>query len=1021
MIDFFVKRPVTTIMFVLVFVLLGIVSIFSLRVEKEPKIDFPIVTATVTYPGATPIEVETLVINKIEDAVAELSEIKKMNSYSYENFGYVSIEFLLSADVNIKFIEVKDKVDAIINDLPEDIKKPVIEKFDPLMEPVMDLVLSSTTLDGRDLYEFADKKLKDRFSSVDGVANVDLYGGKERQINVFVDPILMKQRYLTIIDIVNSIKAKNKNIPGGLLEKKKTSLSLRFLGEFKSPSDLAEMIIVSREGTHFPLKEIARVEDSFKEVETIARYNSKNVVGLSLNKVSDGNAVDISKEIQRRLPEFRKMLPDGVSLEIATDTTDFIVSETNQTYLNILIGIILTIFILYIFTGRPRLTFIAAITIPSSVISALFLVNASGLTINAMTLLAIATALGTLIANAIIIVENVLVHLDKGESPIDAAIKGTKEVASAVLASTGTNLVVFTPIASMGGIVGQFMRSFGLTVIYATIFSLIASFSLTPMLCGLILKPNKGTEKKKSRFFNPFKWIARMADIGIKNFKEEYHKIFKLTFRFPKLTIVLMILCFFSLKFIIPYVGNEFYPDSDENMITVSVEMPQGSTIDRTLETTGIIEKRLKEIPEMDSILTSIGSNGVENAAVVVNLVSLAKRKRSDVEIIQELVPFMAQIPDAEISLERGEARGGVQADMTINVHGRDYQEMIEISKKMKKMMEGTGYFRSVESSYKTPKNEVLLVPDQEKLVASGLTDVEIGGILRTSVYGDNDTNVYKEAGEEYDINVQLSKEYTQDFDDIGQINVISKEGLNPISKFGEITEDKAVPMIQHRDKSRIIVLYGNLAKSNTGHVGGILDEVFKGINFEDGYGYIYAGSAEYQEESARETGKAFTLAVILTFMLLCALMNSFFYPLPILLSVVTSFIGVFYALFFLDQSINVASMLGMIMLVGLVVNNSILLLDYALQRMKEGVDVVDALWLGASEKFRAIIMTSLAIVLGVLPQLWSVVPFKSAMGAVMIGGMLASIVFTFVFTPVSFWYIIRFQNFLKRIFSKGN
>ncbi|MDD3375776.1 MAG: efflux RND transporter permease subunit [Candidatus Omnitrophica bacterium] len=1011
MIEFFVKKPVTTIMFVLVFVLLGFVSIFSLRVEKEPKIDFPIVTATVTYLGATPIEVETLVINKIEDAVAELSEIKKIKSYSYENFGYVSIEFLLSADVNIKFIEVKDKVDAIVNDFPEDAKKPVIEKFDPLMEPVMDLVLSSTTLDGRDLYEFADKKLKDHFSSVDGVANVDLYGGKERQINVFVDPMLMKQRYLTITDIVNSIKAKNKNIPGGLLEKTKTSVSLRFLGEFENPSDLADMIIVSRDGSHFPLKEIARIEDSFKEVETIARYNGKDVVGLSLNKVSDGNAVDISREVQRRLPEFRKLLPKGVSLEIATDTTDFIISETNQTYLNILIGIILTIFILYVFTGQPRLTFIASITIPSSIISALFLVNASGLTVNAMTLLAIATALGTLIANAIIIVENVLVHIDKGESPVDAAINGTKEVASAVLASTGTNLVVFTPIASMGGIVGQFMKSFGLTVIYATIFSLVASFSLTPMLCGLILREKEGLEKKESRFFNPFRWLVKIVDIGIKSLKNEYHKIFKLTFKFPKITVILMILCFFSLKFIIPYIGNEFYPDSDEDMITVSVEMPQGSTIERTLEVVDIIEKRLEKIPETESLLTSIGDNGVENAAVVVNLVPLAKRKRSDVEIIQEIVPFVAQIPDAEINLERGEARGGIQADMTINIYGRDYQKMINISKDMKRLMEETGYFRSVDSSYKTPKSEVILSPDQKKLVASGLTDVEVGSILRTSVYGDSDTNVYKEAGEEYDINVQLDKDYIQDFDDIRQINVISKKGLSPISEFGEITEDKAVPMIQHRDKNRIIVLYGYLAKSNSGYVSGVLDESFKKINFEDGYGYLYAGSAEYQDESSRETEKAFLLAVILTFMLLCALMNSFFFPLPILLSVVTSFIGVFYALFFLDQSINVASMLGMIMLVGLVVNNSILLLDYTLQKMKEGVPIVDALWLGASEKFRAIIMTSLAIVLGVLPQLWSVVPLKSAMGTVMIGGMLASIVFTFIFTPVSFWYVVRFQN----------
>jgi len=1014
MIEFFVRRPVTTIMFVSVFVVLGIVSIFNLRIEKEPKINFPIVTVTVTYPGATPIEVETLVVNKVEDAVAELSEIKKMNSYSYENFGYVSIEFLLSSDVNIKFIEVKDKVEAILNDLPENIKKPIIAKYDPLMTPVMDLVLSSTILDSRDLYEFADKKLKDRFSSIDGVANVDLYGGKKRQINVFANPTLMKQQYVSIMDIIKSIKAKNQNIPGGLLEKEKTSLSLRFLGEFESPTEIADMFIVSRDGSHFSLKEVAHIDDGFKDVETIARYNRKEVVGLSLNKVSDGNAVDISREVRRRLSELRKMLPQGATLDIATDTTEFIIDETNQTYLNIIIGIILTVLILYFFTGQTSLTFIAAIVIPSSVVSALFLVDASGFTLNMMTLLAVATALGTLIANAIIIVENVLVHLNRGDNPKEAAISGTKEVASAIFASTGTNLVVFTPIASMGGIIGQFMRAFGLTVIYVTLFSLVASFSLTPMLCGLILKKQKDTANKKSWFLNPFRWIVVLIDKWMKGLKKEYHRIFTLTFRFPKMTILLMILCFFSLKFVLPYIGSEFYPDSDEDMITVKVEMPQESTIERTLEVTKIIEERLDDIPEVESLLTSIGQDGVENSAVVVNLIPLVKRARSDVEIIQELIPFMAQIPDAEINFKRGEGRGGIEGDVTINVYGVDYQKMIDISKAMRGIMEDIGYFRSVKSSYKIPKKEIIFIPDKELMVTAGLTDAEMGSIIRASVYGD-DTNVYKENGEEYDLNVQLDKSYIRSIDDISQINVISRKGLSPVSEFGLIKEGKAVPMIRHRDKERIITLDGYLAKSNAGYVGGLLDEAFKSIDFEDGYGYVYAGSAEYQEESGKETGKAFLLSVILTFMLLCALMNSFSYPVPILLSVATSFIGVFYALFFLGQSINIASMLGMIMLVGLVVNNSILLLDYALLKMRSGVPVIEALWLGACEKFRAIIMTSLAIALGVLPQLWSVVPLKSAMGTVMIGGMLASIVFTFIFTPVAFWYITRIKNFFAR------
>ncbi len=1017
MIEFFVRRPVTTVMFIAVFVVLGFVSYFNLRTESMPQVNFPIVTVKAVYPGATPLEVETLVVNKIEDAVAELSEIKWLKSQSFDNFGFVTIEFLLSADVNIKFIEVKDKVDAIINDLPDAVENPIIEKFDPLIEPVMDLVLSSDILDGRDLYEFADKKLKDRFSSLKGVANVEVYGGKKRQINVILDPMLMKQHFITIRNVINSIMAKNKNIPGGLLEKGENSLSLRFLGEFKNLQEISSMIVVSGEGMSFPLNEIARVEDSFKKVETIARYNGKNVVGLSLRKVSDGNAIDISKEVKKRLDEFRSLLPKGVSLEIATDTTDFIVSETNDTYFNILMGIILTMIILYFFTGRASLTFIASIVIPTSLISALFLVDASGFTINMMTLLAFATVLGTLIANAIVIMENVLVHLGKGDDHVKAAINGTKEVASAIFASAGTNLVVFTPIAFMGGIIGQFFKSFGLTVIYATIFSIIASFSLTPMLCSLFLKKKNKRIEKKGRFMNPLAPLVGLTNKMMHFLRDQYEKTFKLMFRFPKTTVVLVIVMLLSTKFIMPYVSNSFMPKWDEDKITVKIEMPQGSTIDRTFEVTKIVEERIRKIPEMESYLTDIGKDGVENSAVVVNLVPSSRRKRGDDDIIHELIPFMAQIPDAEIMLERGEARGGMEGDISINVYGKDYQKLISLSKAMKQKIEESGYFRSVKSSYKTPKKEIRFIPNQQRLIEYGLQDVVVGDIIRSSVYGD-DSNTYKEAGEEYDINVKLDDRYIEDFDDIRQIDIISQKGMIPVIELGDLQDGKSIPMIRHRDKVRVIRLEGYLSKSSSGYVMGFLDDTaFKDIVFEEGYGYRYVEWAEHGAESSHETGKAFLLAVILTYMLLCALMNSFFYPAAILLSVATSFVGVFFALFFLDGSINVASMLGIVMIVGLVVNNSILLLDYTMLKMNEGVAVVEALWMGASQKFRPIIMTSLAIILGVLPQLGSVMPMKSSMGIVMIGGMLASIFFTFIFTPVAFWYIHRFSG--KILFKK--
>ncbi|MCF7888362.1 MAG: efflux RND transporter permease subunit, partial [Candidatus Omnitrophica bacterium] len=649
-----------------------------------------------------------------------------------------------------------------------------------------------------------------------------------------------------------------------------------------------------------------------------------------------------------------------------------------------------------------------------------FLMDSFGLTINALTLLGIATVLGTLIANAIVIIENVLEHLEHKETALQAAIDGTKEVSGAVLAATGTNLVVFTPIAMMSGIVGQFMRAFGLTVIFATLFSLLSSFSLTPMLCGLLLKKKDIKKKEKRKTINPFAKLAEGVNRAMECLKAEYKKIFDLIFRFPKLTVTFVVLAFLSLALIMPYIGGEFFPDSDEDMITIKITMPQGSTIERTEKTTKIIEERVEKIPELESILTSIGQDGVENSAIVINLISSTKRKRSDTDIIQELIPFTAQIPDAEINIRRGEARGGIEGDISINVYGPDYDKIIEISENMREIMQDSEFFRSVTSSYKTPKKEIRFFPDQEKLIEHGLTAAEIGNTIRASVYGD-DSNIYKEGGQEYDINVELDDRYSQDFEDLKQIQIISSKGMFPITELGKIKEAKALPNIRHRDKERFIRLEGYLSKSNSGYVQSILNQEFKKINFPDGYGYGYFGMAEHQRETGREVLKAFILAVILTYMLLAALLNSFTYPIPILLSVGTSFIGVFYALFFLGQDINIASMLGMVMLVGMVVNNSILLIDYTLLKMKEGVEVVEALWLGASRKFRAIIMTSLAIILGVAPQIKSVMPIKPSMSAVVIGGMLASILFTFIFTPVAFWYIERFTKKLFAIFNQEN
>ncbi len=1005
MIEIFVRRPATTIVLILFFVLLGFVSYFNLNVEQSPRIEFPLVSVNLVYPGASPEEIESQVVKKVEDSIVEISEIKSIKSRAYENFGFVLIEFQLSADVNVKAAEVKDKVEAIVNTLPTGMDKPIVERLDPFAKSVVELVFSSDKHSPRDLFEYADKKLKNQFTKVSGVGSVDVFGGEQREIRVELDPDLMKARFISILDVVQTMKAQNLNIPGGNIDQQSTSLSVRFVGEFSGIEAIKDMPLTTPDGARFPLSSIAKVYDGSKKTENISRFNGQPVVTLSVKKISDGNEVKVAAGIQGLLPEIRETLPEGMKLEVANDTSEYIVRETSGTLQSIALGVFLTVLILYLFSGNFRMTFIAAVVIPSSIISALLLMDFSKFTINFITLLAMATALGTLIANAIVIIESVLTHLQMGKDPKQAAIDGTKEVVIPVLASCGTNLVVFTPIAFMGGIVGQFMLQFGLTVVYATLFSLLASFTLTPMMCGALLKPIKPGEEQKKNF------LVRGTDRLTQFFLNEYKIIFNLMFRYPKTWIALVLASLVGTFSLVPYIGNEFIPTSDENRIEVRLTLPQGATIEQTQVVTEQIEVLFKDFSEVRSVLSVLGENGPENSRVVVSLVPNAERTRSDVDLIEIVTPEAAKIPGTEIEFKRGDGGGGMEADISIDVTGLEYSKMIEISEQIQELMRESGYFRSISSTYKSPKEEIQFQPDLKKLEQHGLNSASIGQALRASIYGD-DTNVFKETGEEYDIRIELDQAYKDSADALNQVALKTQFGLVSLPDVGSIKRTTAVPNLWRRDRNRIIQVNGYLSKSTAGVVQGELTEKIEALNLPPGYNFAFVGQAESQEESGREIGKAFGLAIILTFMLLAAVLNSFVHPVTISSSIITSFGGVFVLLFFASSSINIASMLGIVMLVGLVVNNAILILDQTQVHQKRGeTDIKEALWKGTEDKFRAVLMTSIAIVSGALPQTWSPDLAKASMGLVIIGGTLASILYTFAFTPLVFWYLERLRN----------
>ncbi|MBP5296742.1 MAG: efflux RND transporter permease subunit, partial [Bacteriovoracaceae bacterium] len=1013
MIEFFVRHPVTTAMFIIFFVVLGIVSYTSLPIESTPKTDFPVVSVKVVYPGASPEEVESQIIKKIEDVVSEISAVKTITARAYESLAMVMIEFELEEDINVKSIEVKDKVEAIINDFPSSAERPTIEKFDPLSTAVVSLYLTSDTLDGRTLYEYADKVLKNKFTMVEDVASVDIYGGRERQINVLLDPNLMKKYYISISEITQAVAATNTNIPGGTIDQAVEGLTVRFTGEFTKLDDVLSMNIIASDGTKVKLGQIAKTVDTFKKIEKIGRFNGRDSVGIDLIQSSDGNSIKVSKSVKKLFPEWLKELPPHMQLDIGSDATTHITRNTNETINNIIIGIILTILILYLFTGQFKLTVISSVVIPTSVISTFFLVQKAGFTINMMTLMAIGTCLGTLIANAIVIIENILVHINNGEPPIEASVAGTKEVTVAVLGSAGTNVVVFTPIAFMGGLAGKFMMQFGLTVVFATCFSLIASFSLTPMLCALVLNRRRRKSTTAATMINPVEQAAKekAPNFVIKSINrmlnfliQEYKVIFDWAFRHPGWVIIISLIAFLGPFTLFPYLGSEFNPSSDQDKIKINLTAPQGSTIEYTSSMATQIEEIVRQDPDVVSYNTYVGNNGTENARIMANLKPVAQRTRSDTQIMNELIPALSLIPDAELEIARGGAIGGMGGDLTINLRGPNdkYDQMIETANKMVQIMHETGNFRSISSSYKGPKKEVRFVPDQRKMSFYNIKNATIGGLLRASIYGD-DSNYFKEKGEEYKINITLGEIFNKTIQNVRDIHTIARKGLIPLSALGDIQEVKSIPTIMREDRSRVITINGYLAKSSAGQVQRVVNPEFDKL-MGNGISYTYGGMNRHMKETTAEIQKAFILAAILTYMLLAALMNSFIHPISIATCIFTSMAGSVFFMFYMGSSVNVSSMLSLVMLVGLVVNNAILLLDQTIQNLHKEMPIKEALWQAASLKFRPILMTSIAIIAGTAPQLGAVEVAKSTMSAVLIGGVGASIFFALFTVPLVFY-----------------
>ena len=888
MLKFFIRKPVTTIMFVLFFVILGIVSFPKMNIERTPSVDFPYVTATFVYPGATSAEIESQVVKKAENAMSEVAGVKKITSQVYENSAFVIAEFNLGINVDDKANEVKAKIDGLANDFPDDLKQPVIAKLNPLQQAVLDIVIRDAN--PRDVEKYVSDTLANKVTAVKGVASVNTFGGLQRAVRIAMDPDLMAARGVTVNDIASAIATHNLNVPGGKIETSINSENVRFVGEFKDVKEISNLEITTVEGETFKLSDVASITDGARDIEKGALYNGENVVIMSVVKASDGNAIKISQALRKKMPEFEADLKNhfpNASMEIVSDSSINVSDDTTSTINGIILGVIFTIIVLLAFTRNWRSTVVAGVVIPASLLSGFFLMNNSGFTINAMTLLAYATALGTLVSNAIILIESSLTELRKGKSPDQAAEDGTRAVAVPVLAGVGTNIVVFLPLAFMGGIVGQFMLQFGMTVVYLTLLSLLFSFTLTPMMIAKMLRLPRKTQTKRD-----------IKEIEEHNNNSRMHSWFEYQTRHPFTVIVGAFVVLILSSKLMGFVGNEFSPSTDANEITITARAPMGAVYSKSESIAREIDKRVKQFPEVESTTIKIGDNGLQNINVKVNLVDVEKRSISDKKLAQKMLPTLSDIVDAEIQIRAGEAISGSasSSDIVLNVFGEDDAKRNAYADQILKAVNDIDAVQSAVLAQQLPSNEIRFIPDSEKMNFWGVKNATAGSTLRTALFG-NDNYKYKENGDEYPIILEFEKQFKKQ-SMFNSVFVNSHKGMVALSELGKIETVPATSNIYRLDKNRVTEIDINIGKSTIGPVQAQIQKELDAINWELGYSASFAGMSEIQEESTAEIAQAFLLATILTFMLLAAIMNSFVHPFTIATSIITSFAGVFVALF---------------------------------------------------------------------------------------------------------------------------
>lgn len=976
--------------------LFGVIGFIGLPLNLMPDAKIPYVTVQTIYPGASPDQVSSQITQPIEDAISTVSEIKNIQSYSLDSASIIILEFELSKDPNVATQEIKDKVDLVINDLPTDAQTPVVEKIDITAMPIINLVMAGD-ISAVEMSRLAETTVKDELSRIAGVGSVSISGARDREIRVEFDNRVVYENAISLAQVSQVLAAANLDMPGGNIQAQEMDFSVRMEGQFGTVDELRDLDIPTATGNR-RLGSLANVMDTGEDVrerttffDNETKERDENTVLIGVIKSPDGNTVEVAASIRERLATISTQLPEGVSLRITNDDSIIVRDTVSDTMMNIGLGIVLTALVLLFFLHDIRSTLIVALSMPMSIIPTFIVMNAIGMTLNLMSLMGLSTAVGVLVMNSVVVLENIFRHKEMGHDKRTAAAAGTSEVVVAVLASTLTNIAVFLPMANMRGLAGLFLKEFALAVSFATMFSLLISFTLTPMLASILLPEH---DQKK----HP---VGRRLEAWFHGVERGYRSILERVLR-SRLQSAALVGVTFGV-FVVSLLGFaripfELQPSQDGGQLRIEVEMPQGTELSVTARAIQQIEERTAEHPEVVTIVSTLGSAGMVStgtnlASIDVELIDQDLRER-DTVIAAQVAEDLADIPGARIRVSAAaEGMGG--GGLTFYLQGPDTIQLANYARELRPRLQEIPGLINVDISTKPGKPEVIIRPDRLKLNDMGLTVQDLALTMRASIEGMVMTT-FREGGEEYDIRVTMSDSDLRGSDDIGNIMVPTRAGLFPIGHFADVTVEQGINQILRDDKIEAVEISGNVAAGYVlGELTAPIEETVADLGMPKGYQLSWGGDTEILTETVREFAFVFILAIVLTYMLLAAILEKFGQPILILSTIPLSLIGVVVAFLITGKTMNIVSMLAIVMLIGLVVNNAILILDYTNQLRQRGKGVREALLEAAPTKLKPIVMGNIATMLGMLPMALGIgasgAELRQPMGIVSIGGLFAA------------------------------